>query len=1060
PALQAILDAWGPALRLSQTWFVASDCSQWLGLTCNSLGEVISLEFPGRTELRGASIPAAVTQLTALQNLSLDHTLIVGNIPADIGFLTALTNMSLSGNVLTGELPSSIASLVNLRILDVSSNSLTGAIPNVFSRLTALTTLALGSNGFTGVLPPSLLDLSQLQSLLLGDNKFSGFFPESIVGLQSLVALDISRNQFYGSLPAAFGTFSGLVFLDVSNNQFSGTPLSSFASASLANTAQATYDLSGNYFNNLPVSYTAQSANFCPSTLEGGFAQANLAQFGASKTSSSRENCFLGGNWNVSEHFGNGKGKSNKKDPKKFAGSSGGSATAGTGCSVGAQRRAIECVAFCGAALPAGACGGLGYCTLSTPSRTPACICYNGMYNVTLSVRVGGVTVTYPSCSPFQSSVTPPPPPPDEDTMRKRDFRGAKLDGAAEISGSFYNQYFRHMTVGFTGTAASPQWNIPPSVDWTSRIPSALLAAKNQGACSACWIFAPVAAMEAAYAIAYNLAPPNISEQKAIDCQGTWTCDGGKPDDAFNYIAASGGLPTADSYPYTGILNSGTCKVNDQISARFRVRRLLSTEDATTSATANTVPAHHSRMLAIYKPAGASPIPVSMPSAPFSISMFESIGVTGWLGIALAVQRQPVVVYIDAQSDTFKAYSGGFVYNDPSCYGAGMLDHLVVVVGFNMMDAVPYWIIRNSWGPSWGENGYMRIAIAGGVGICGMNTMPGLYPVISTPDPCKPINPCGGGTCTSTPTNKSQRNKCTCPAGFMAVTNLDKTQTCALAKVCTFFVVNPCGFGTCVDDGKGGYTCLCSLGYTLGSLTDGTPTCVPGSLVTKVVLPVAMSCGLVRTTYQLSKKDFVALNPKLKCAGNFPAGTTIVIRNPGTATATLGCVVPYTIAQGDTCASVATLFSVTQSYLNVANPDLECNALTPGQQICVQTGTPQVQTCTTYYTVSPGETCSDVMINTYPPISAAQLYQYNPGLICTSDTSQRLIGQDVCVNSVVVGATSCPYGSYTVARGDTCSTIIWKYFKNQSGLVAKYNGGWTCTSSSLYVGKVLCLPPK
>ncbi|CAI7853084.1 unnamed protein product, partial [Closterium sp. NIES-53] len=48
------------------------------------------------------------------------------------------------------------------------------------------------------------------------------------------------------------------------------------------------------------------------------------------------------------------------------------------------------------------------------------------------------------------------------------------------------------------------------------------------------------------------------------------------------------------------------------------------------------------------------------------------------------------------------------------------------------------------------------------------------------------------------------------------------------------------------------------------------------------------------------------------------------------------------------------------------------------------------------------------MINTYPPISASQLYQYNPGLICTSDTSQRLVGQAVCVDSALLaGATSC-----------------------------------------------------
>ncbi|GJP83346.1 hypothetical protein CLOP_g13511 [Closterium sp. NIES-67] len=1047
-ALQALVDAWGQALPLSQTWFNASDCSKWLGLTCNALGEVTSLEFSGRAKLAGASIPNAVTQLSALQKLALDRNLLVGNIPADIGFLSALTNLSLGGNALSGGLPSSISNLVNLQTLDVSSNRLIGALPNAFNGLTALSTLALGSNRFSGVLPASLFDLSQLQSLLVGGNQFSGFLPKSIVGLQSLVALDVSRNQFFGNLPAAVGSFTSLVFLDVSDNQFSGSPVSSFASPSLANAAQATYDLSGNYFITPPVPYTALSAEFCPSNLNGGFAHVNLAHFGASRYSSLRENCFLGGTWNVLESFAQSKVKSNKKDPESPAGRSGGSASAGTGCIVGAQRRAIECVAFCGAALPAGACGGLGYCTLTAPSLTPACVCNDGMHNVTLSVRVGGVTVTYPSCSeqpsPLQSrrSASPPPSPPDNDTMRIREFRGAKLDGAAHPSGTYYNEYFRYMTVGFSGTTASPQWTIPPSVDWTSRIPAALLPAKNQGACSACWIFAPVTAMEAAYAIAYNLVPPSISEQKAIDCQGTWACEGGKPSDAFDYIAASGGLPASDTYPYTGSRNSTSCKGDDKVSARFQLRRLLSDKGSATTIVTNSpsaentittasIPAHHSRMLASHKSkqltrpvltkAAVGPGASSTPLPPHSISMFESIGITGWLGITLAVQKQPVVVYLEARADSFKGYAGGFVYNDPKCYSTGVVDHLVVVVGFNMMDAVPYWIIRNSWGPSWGENGYMRIAIAGGAGICGMNTMPGLYPVITTPDPCKPINPCGGGTCTSTPTNESQRNKCTCPAGFVAVTNLDKTQTCALAKVCTFFAINPCGFGTCVEDTdtKGGYTCLCSAGYTPGLLAGGAATCVPGSLVTEVVLPVAMSCGLVRTTYQLSKKDFTALNPKLKCSGDLPAGAPIVVRNSTTAAAALGCVVPYIVAQGDTCASIATLFNVTQAHLNGTNPDIECSALTPGQQICMQTGSPQQQSCTSYYTVNPGETCSDVIINTHPPISASQLYQYNPGLICSSDVSpsHRLVGQDVCVSSVVVGDVYCVYGNYTVIRG-------------------------------------------
>ncbi|CAI7816817.1 unnamed protein product, partial [Closterium sp. NIES-54] len=1073
-------------------------CAQWQGLACNAMGQVTSLEISNQRQLAGQSIPAAITQLSSLQKLSLDHNLLVGSVPPNIGYLSALTNLSLSGNALQGAIPPSLSTLAKLRVLDLSSNGLSGPIPNAFASLTLLTTLALGSNQLTGPLPASLFGLSNLVHLLIGGNRISSSLPDTISGLTSLLALDVSRNYFYGRLPAALGSLPALLFLDVSENQLTGAPIAAFASPAMANTSLATLDLSGNFLSSPAASFSAKTTtttptttsngtttkitnsttnssssgtnttatllSFCPSSLQGCYASANLIVYGVSPYSSQQGNCFLGGNWNVTESFVNEKRRGNPKQggpggnsggvsakagttSGNSTGSSGGSASAGTGCAVGAQRRAIECVAFCGAALPTGPCGGLGTCFLSGPSNTPTCACNAGMFNVTLTVTVGKSLVSYPSCSPNPGPAPPPPPPAvDNSTMRKRDSRGANLDQAATIVSTYFNPYFRYASLGFTGNLSNPTWNITPTVDWRARVPLALQPAKDQGLCSACWIFAPVAAAEALYAIVYGAAAPSLAEQKAIDCQGTWTCAGGRPDDAFNYIAASGGLPNSSAYPYTGVANNSTCKPGGFARRSVFSRRLsLDEADEAERATGTGFPTSFaslghtlSRLLGARSPssngkrttAGYAPTAApkkdvaapSIPPAPFPVSMFERVGISGWLGLAIAVQQQPVVVYIEARSLSFVSYPGGFVYADPNCYATRLVDHLVVVVGFNLLDATPHWIIRNSWGPSWGESGYMKIAIAGGPGICGMNTLPGLYPSIVSPDPCKPINPCGGGVCTAVTGNKNQRNKCTCPANFVAVTNLDLTQSCAIAKVCSFFAKNPCGFGTCMDDNKGGYSCLCSPGYLLGALTSGAATCIPGATSVKVTLPADMSCNQIRSTYLLSKANFTSLNPTLKCPGTYPAGTVVVTRNStvnGTA-----CVVPYTIVPGDTCASIASVFNLTTAGLAAVNPELDCTALVAGQLICIKSGTPEAQGCLNYYTVNPGETCNDVMINTYPPISAAQLYQYNPGIICSSD-SQRLVGQDVCVDaSPVVGALYCAYGYYTVVSGDTCGGAL------------------------------------
>ncbi|CAI5502209.1 unnamed protein product [Closterium sp. Naga37s-1] len=80
-----------------------------------------------------------------------------------------------------------------------------------------------------------------------------------------------------------------------------------------------------------------------------------------------------------------------------------------------------------------------------------------------------------------------------------------------------------------------------------------------------------------------------------------------------------------------------------------------------------------------------------------------------------------------------------FKYQDPACY-TGNLDHAVLVVGYLLFTnngrpsqtAPPFWIIRNSWGLEWGDRGHMRMGIQGGDGVCGINVLPGIYPIVKS----------------------------------------------------------------------------------------------------------------------------------------------------------------------------------------------------------------------------------------------------------------------------------------------------------------------------------------
>ena len=220
-------------------------------------------------------------------------------------------------------------------------------------------------------------------------------------------------------------------------------------------------------------------------------------------------------------------------------------------------------------------------------------------------------------------------------------------------------------------TSASGLGKLPDVVDWRKK--NAVSPVKNQKSCGSCWAFSAVGSIEGAYAIKtgklYSFAP-----QYLVDCDhGDNGCSGGLMTNAFEFVMMNG-VPREEMYPYKAV--EGTCqKVELETS-----------------------------ILGYY----------TVPEQ----SAYE---------LMKAVSKSPVAVAIEASASVFQNYVSG-VIDDTSC--GTSLDHGVLVVGYSTEQDKGYYIVKNSWGNSWGEYGYVRIAINGdGPGMCGIQMMAS-YPFI------------------------------------------------------------------------------------------------------------------------------------------------------------------------------------------------------------------------------------------------------------------------------------------------------------------------------------------
>jgi C1A family cysteine protease len=216
--------------------------------------------------------------------------------------------------------------------------------------------------------------------------------------------------------------------------------------------------------------------------------------------------------------------------------------------------------------------------------------------------------------------------------------------------------------------------DLPDAIDWRDH--GVVTPVKNQGQCGSCWAFSAVETIESAVAI-HTGSLTVLSEQELVDCDhnGDLGCSGGLMTQAFGWVVQNG-LCTEKSYPYQA--KNGQCRQSS-----------------------------------------CSPVDF--------IKGYANVPSNNQLALKQAVAKQPIAVAIEADQQGFQFYSSGVFTG--SC--GTNLDHGVSLVGYGSENGVDYWLVRNSWGDSWGDGGYIKLLRTDdtGPGQCGIAMMAS-YPLV------------------------------------------------------------------------------------------------------------------------------------------------------------------------------------------------------------------------------------------------------------------------------------------------------------------------------------------
>lgn len=220
-------------------------------------------------------------------------------------------------------------------------------------------------------------------------------------------------------------------------------------------------------------------------------------------------------------------------------------------------------------------------------------------------------------------------------------------------------------------------WPTSATVDWSKE--GYVTPVKNQKQCGSCWAFSTTGALEGQlFKKTGKLV--SLSEQNLMDCSwdyGNDGCNGGLMTEAFQYVADNGGIDTEESYPYLE---------KDGVGCFYKEANNAGTNTG---------------------------FVVVNPTEKDLEDAVTKIG--------------PISIGIQADLATFKSYKSG-IYSDTACTEKG-IDHGVLLVGYSAgWTNDYYWIVKNSWGDSWGQNGYVHIA-RDKKNMCGIASMAS-YPLV------------------------------------------------------------------------------------------------------------------------------------------------------------------------------------------------------------------------------------------------------------------------------------------------------------------------------------------
>jgi len=233
--------------------------------------------------------------------------------------------------------------------------------------------------------------------------------------------------------------------------------------------------------------------------------------------------------------------------------------------------------------------------------------------------------------------------------------------------------------------------NVSLPDSWDGRDHGYVSSVEHQRGCGSCVVFTNIALIEACIARVGDRSAPDLSEQEALLCaydgKSATGCSGAMPEAYIDWVVERGGY------------------MADELSLPYHPRHLNFTCPSSSGVPRN---CHCPKDL-----------PDDLPGVAV-VGRLAAQGVDEETLKALVFIHGAAQVAVSAQSDSFHDYKGGIFQG---CKGTRETNHALVLIGWgrDAESGMDYWVAKNSWGPNWGEGGYMRIER--GVGRCGIGEM-------------------------------------------------------------------------------------------------------------------------------------------------------------------------------------------------------------------------------------------------------------------------------------------------------------------------------------------------